>query len=118
MQFTIVTLTPQILRATYDIDRRYGIDEKVTGRRTLDLYDPDELRSATVLTVAWKLYETAARQGSADAKEGANAALWAKSKNTKGELDEVLDRLALHWQALNTIGQSSPPTMRTMRLSR
>jgi hypothetical protein len=113
VQFTVVTMTPQLLRATYEIDRRLGIDDLVPGRRVADLYDADELRDATLLTVLWKLYEASAREGSGEAKEGAAAAMWAKARAIKAELDEVLARLSVHWNTLAARhGAAAPPSTR------
>lgn len=93
LKWVVATMKPQLLRATFELDQRFGIDEAVYGARTADLYDPDELKAACVLTVLWKLYQAEATTGSPTAKEGDSAALWTKAAQMKSELDEVLARL-------------------------
>ena len=56
VEFLVATLGPQIALASYDLDRRYGIDDLIAGRRSCDLYDPREVREATVLTVLYRQY--------------------------------------------------------------
>lgn len=107
IRYSIITMQQQLNLASYELYRRYGIDPKVPGRNLTSLYDADELRDACVLTVLWKLYVSAAQQGSEKAQEGGCAALWAKARSHKSELDEVLGRLQLHWLAVCSQGNVS-----------
>ena len=47
--FTINTLDPQIEEASFDIKRRFGIDENIAYRTSSWIYDLRDLRMATVL---------------------------------------------------------------------
>ena len=49
--FTINTLDPQTEEASFDIKRRFGIDELIVYRTSTWVYDLRDLRMATVLTV-------------------------------------------------------------------
>lgn len=101
--YVVNTLRPQALRATQDLEARYGIDDRVSGRRFADLYDPAALRDACVLTVLWKLCQAEATSGSPTAKEGASAAWFAKAAGYRAELDDVLARLVVRFNDVNTL---------------
>lgn len=90
--FSITTLGPQIERASYDLNRRYGIDTLVAGRRPGDLYDPREIREATVLTVLYRQYLAMSREAGEKADTFA-----AKAAMIKEELDDLLSRIVVHW---------------------
>jgi hypothetical protein len=96
VEFLAATLAPQIARASYDLDRRYGIDDLIDGRRPGDLYDPREVREAVVLTVLMKQYRDMSREGGSPARDDAFAA---KARLVKQELDELLARVVVHWGA-------------------
>jgi len=117
VEFVVRTLAPQIDRASYDLNHRFGIDEAVTGRRSADLRDPRSLTDATVLTVLSRRYFDQARRfaGNADGPED-----WygVKARATKIELDDLLDRLVLRWNSLTDPSRSSPTTRFSTRLSR
>jgi hypothetical protein len=118
VKFAVPTLAPQLIRATYDIERRFGIDDAVAGRRFADLYDPVELRDAVVLTALAKQYRAMARQ----AGEGKGDDFWAKAKEAQAELDDVLARLSVHWAGLTSTpgagGDGRPSNRFGTRLSR
>lgn len=117
VEFSVRTLGPQIALAGYDLDRRFGIDDRVAGYRSVDLYDPRELREAAVLTVLARQYLDQARQfaSPSDAPED-----WysAKARIVKAELDDVLDRLALRWNSADVAALASTTTRFSSRLSR
>jgi hypothetical protein len=117
VEFTVRTLGPQIQLASYDIDRRYGIDDAVAGRRSLDLYDPQQLREAVVLTVLYKQYLDQGRQF-AGASSAPDDLYSAKSRIAKSELDEVLDRLTLQWNEHDALARSVATTRFSTRISR
>lgn len=72
--FAAVTLFPQIERASYDLNREFGIDELIVNRRYADLYDPREVRQACVWGVLARLYEYQNRQGGPGDEWAAKAA--------------------------------------------
>jgi hypothetical protein len=109
VEFTATTLGPQIARASYDLNRRYGIDDLIAGRRPCDLFDPQEVREATVLTVLYRQYLEMSR-GSAEQSD----TLSSKARIYKQELDDILARAVVHW--LSGPGGSSP-TEATTRFS-
>lgn len=92
VEFLVATLGPQLEAASYDLNRRYGIDDLVTGRRSSDLYDPREVRDATVLTVLYRQYWAMSREAG-----GARDTLAAKAQQSKAELEELLGRVIVHW---------------------
>jgi hypothetical protein len=99
VEFSISTLQPQIRAASLDLDRRYGVNDLVMGRRVVDLFDPTELRDAAVYATLVQVYLDASR-GSSEPTAAATgrADVWgSKSKQYKLQLDELLARVSLHW---------------------
>ena len=117
VEFAVRTLGPQIQLASYDLDRRFGIDDRIAGRRSVDLDDPQQLREAVVLTVLYKQYLDQSRQfsGPSDAPDDWYAA---KARIAKAELDEVLDRLALKWNEADVAARAIATTRFSTRISR
>jgi hypothetical protein len=114
IEFSVNTLGPQIELASYDLNRRYGIDDFLLGRRSSDLYDPKEVRDATVLTVLHRQYLDMSKSA-----EGQLDMFATKSRVIKDELDELLARVVVHWKPSNPIGDPSAPTTRfSTRISR
>jgi hypothetical protein len=97
--FTINTLDPQIEEASWDIKRRFGIDENLNDRVSTWIYDLRDLRMATVLQVLLARYVVEARGDKGDFPR--------KIALTKSDLDDVLDRVQVRWGPL---GNSEPPT--------
>ena len=121
VEFAVRSLGPQLALASYDIDRRFGIDDCIAGRRSLDLYDPQQLREAVVLTVLYKQYLDQSRQfagGIADQSERPGDVYAAKARIAKAELDEVLDRLALKWNEADVASRAIATTRFSTRVSR
>ncbi len=104
VEFTVATLAPQIARASYDLNRRYGIDDLVAGRTSNDLYDPQEVRDVTVLTVLHMQYLAAGRG------ETINDSFAAKARVIKDELDDLLARVVIHWKPASDPSMISPST--------
>lgn len=102
VEFAVLTLAPQIEKASRDLNHRYGIDGR-PGRAATDLHDLDDLREACELTVLHKHYLALSRIGGRDDFK-------AKAKLLKEELDEVLARLSLRWGGN---GEDKVPTVRT-----
>jgi len=117
VEFSARTLGPQIARASYDLDLRFGIDDLVVGRRSVDLYDPVELREAVVLTVLYRQYQDQSRQF-ASGSERPDDWYAAKARIIKEELDDLLDRLALKWNAADVASRAVATTRFSTRLSR
>jgi hypothetical protein len=92
VEFLVATLGPQLEAASYDLNRRYGIDDLVSGRRSSDLYDPREVRDATVLTVLYRQYWAMSREAG-----NPQDTLAAKAQQFKAELEELLGRVIVHW---------------------
>jgi hypothetical protein len=122
--FSVSTLMPQIRLASYDLDRRYGVNDLVVGRRSSDLFDPAELREACVLTVLFKLYLDQSRGTSEPASiaTGRSDVWGSKARWVKLELDELLSRVVVHWRpatdGLGNAPSEAPTTRFSMRVSR
>lgn len=97
--FTINTLDPQTEEASFDLKRRFAIDENIVDRTSSWIYDLRDLRMATVLQVLLARYISDARSDKGD---------WArKIVLLKTELSNVLDRVEVRW---GPFGTSEPPT--------
>ena len=64
--FTINTLDPQTEEASFDIKRRFGVDENIVDRGSSWIYDLRDLRMATVLSVLLARYTQEARGDKGD----------------------------------------------------
>ncbi len=107
VEFAAVTLGPQIECSSYDLNRRYGIDDQVPGRRVVDLYDPREIREATILSVLYRQYVAMSREtGDQGDTFGAKAVL------VKSELDDLLDRVVVRWGSQVALGAAEGSTNR------
>jgi hypothetical protein len=121
VEFAVRSLGPQLALASYDMDRRFGIDDCIPGRRSVDLHDHHQLREAVVLTVLYKQYLDQSRQFAgkiADQSQTPGDVYAAKARIAKAELDEVLDRLALKWNEADVASRSIATTRFSTRLSR
>jgi hypothetical protein len=107
IEFLITTLGPQIEAASYDLNRRYGIDDLVVGRQSSELYDPREVKDATVLTVLYRQYQSMSREAGEHRDNFA-----AKAQAFKDELDDVLARVVVHWLPVNLGGTKQSDTLR------
>jgi hypothetical protein len=106
--FTINTLFPQIEEASFDIKRRFGIDENITYRTSSWVYDLRDLRMATVLSVLLARYTQEARSDKGD---------WArKIELIQAELDIVLDRVQVRWGPSGN--SAEPSTLFSCKISR
>ena len=100
VQFTVLSLGPQIEEASFSLNRQYMIDPGVPGRTAANIYDLRDLRQACVLTVICQ------RIG-AELQDKTDAAWALKLKNHRAELDLTLGRLQLRW---GNKGDSQPPS--------
>jgi hypothetical protein len=106
--FTINTLDPQIEEASFDIKRRFGIDENIGFRTSSWVYDLRDLRIATVLTVLHDRYAQEARSDKGD---------WARKIGLiNSELQTVLDRVQVRWGPLGN--SAEPSTLFSCKISR
>lgn len=105
----IATMAPQIRFASRDLERRFGIDDAVPGRRPADLKDLLDLRDAAVYTVLKALYRGQSTQPN-DQYDRQAAAF--------GQLlDDLLARLNVRWAA-PAVGDPGPTNRFGTRLSR
>jgi hypothetical protein len=113
VEFAVTTLGPQIDRASYDLNRRFGIDDLLTGRRSSDLFDPREVREAAVLTVLYRQYLESSR----GAEERVDS-FALKSQRYQQELTDLLDRTVVHWTSNCGLTPPESTTRLSTRLSR
>jgi hypothetical protein len=102
VSFAVLTLQPQIVRATYDLDQKYGIDDLIQGRRSSDVYDPQEVLDATVLMVLWRAYEEMARHAGDRADHFA-----AQAKRYHDDYLDLLGCAEVHWKPAAVIQETS-----------
>jgi hypothetical protein len=122
IEFNILTLRPQIQRASADLDRQFGVNDFFVGRRHSDLFDPTELRDATVLLVLSRLYREQSRGTAVPGLTTPSNDVWgAKATAFKAEFDEVVARASVHWyptQGNGAAAEVGVVTRNAMRLSR
>lgn len=92
VEFTVLTLWPQIEDATYHINQVFDLDDQIYGRRYKDLYDPRELNRACVEYVLWNQYLAIARQ----AEDGKS--WYVKATHHKGRYEALASRVEIHIQ--------------------
>jgi len=106
--FTINTLDPQTEEASFDIKRRFGIDETIAYRSSTWVFDLRDLRMATVLTVLKDRYMAETRTERGD---------WSMKINlVRSQLDQVLDRVQVRWGPYGN--SSEPSTVFSCKISR
>jgi hypothetical protein len=106
--FAINTLDPQIEEATFDLKRRFGIDENTAYRASTWIYDERDLRIATVLTVLYDRYTAETRTDRGDFAR--------KIALIRSQLDQVLDRVQVRWGPQGN--SAEPATVFSCKLSR
>jgi hypothetical protein len=97
--FSILTFDPQTASASFDIKRRFGIDENITFRDSSWIYDLQDLRMLTVLTVLYDRYTAELRSDRGDWQR--------KLGHIRNLRDEVADRVQVRW---GPYGNSSEAT--------
>lgn len=117
VEFVVRTLAPQIERACRDLNRRFGIDEAIGGRRPDDLLDRRDLADAAVLAVLAQQYLDQARRFDKTPDEPADP-YGAKAKAARTEFDDLLGRLVVRWQGANDGRALTPTTRFSTRISR
>jgi hypothetical protein len=101
-------LDPQVEEASFDIKRRFGIDENLVQRTSAWIYDLRDLRMATVLSVLLARYTQESRSEKGDFPR--------KLSQIKVELDLVLDRVQVRWGPLGN--SQEPSTLFSCKISR
>jgi hypothetical protein len=97
--FTINTMDPQTEEATFDIKRRFGIDENITFRDSTWIYDQRDLRMAVILSVLYDRYTAEARTDSGDWQR--------KVGHIRNQREAILDRVQVRW---GPFGNSAEPS--------
>jgi hypothetical protein len=106
--FSIVTFDPQIEEASFDIKRRFGIDENITFRDSTWIYDQRDLRMLTVLTVLYDRYTAELRSDRGD---------WVrKMGHIRNLRDEITDRVQVRWGPFGN--SAEPSTVFSCKISR
>jgi hypothetical protein len=106
--FAINTMDPQIEEASFDIKRRFGIDENIAYRSSTWIYDERDLRMATVLSVLYDRYTAEARTDRGDFAR--------KITLVKSQLEQVLSRVQVRWGPFGN--SAEPATVFSCKLSR
>jgi hypothetical protein len=106
--FTINTLDPQTEEASFEIKRRFGIDETQAYRSSSWVFDLRDLRMATVLTVLRGCYHQGARTDRGDFAR--------KAREIETALQVVLDRVQVRWGPFGN--SAEPSTLFGCKLSR
>ena len=97
--FTITTFDPQIEEASFDIKRRFGIDENITFRDSSWIYDLRDLRMLTVLTVLYDRYTAELRSDRGD---------WVrKMGHIRNPETKSLDRVQVRWGPYGNSAEAS-----------
>lgn len=100
--FTISTLDPQIEEVSFDLKRRFMIDDTIGGsfyRSSTWVYDLRDLRVATILSVLYSRYTQETRTDRGD--------FAIKFKRIRQELDDVLARAQVRWGPFGDSAESS-----------
>jgi hypothetical protein len=106
--FVIATLDPQIEEASFDIKRRFGIDETIVYRSSSWIFDLRDLRMATILLVLLDRY--------AAENQANDVTFMHKIQTAQNELASVMDRVEVRWGAQGNLEE--PSTIFNTRLSR
>ena len=106
--FAINTLDPQSASASFDIKRRFGIDETIVDRQSSWIFDLQDLRMATVLSVLLDRYMQETRTDKGDFAR--------KVSLIKTQLQVVLDRVQVRWGPFGN--SAEPSTLFSTKLSR
>lgn len=116
VQFNVLTFGPQVLRASIDLERRFGASDFIYGRRTSDMFDITELMDATVYSVLSAVYLDASR----GAGTGQPDVWQEKSRRYAVLLSDLLSRVEIHWGrgGSGSADPLSPPSRLCVRLSR
>jgi hypothetical protein len=106
--FSITTFDPQTASATFDIKRRFGIDENITFRDSTWIYDLQDLRMAVVLSVLYDRYTAELRSDRGD---------WVrKMGHIRNQRDEIIDRVQVRWGPYGN--SAEPSTVFSCKISR
>lgn len=99
VEFSVLTMTPQIENASFALNRQWNIDPGLPGRTPSEMYELRDLREATVLTVLAERYLAETRSERGDFK--------LKADSYARALVDVQSRLNVRW---GSTGQEPAPT--------
>lgn len=106
--FTIQSLKPQIENAAFELNERYSVDPKLSGRKPADIYDQRIFRRLTALWVLYQQYANLTRAKTGDFAD--------KIDFYRAEYEASLATATLRW---GPTGNDQPPTNKFgMRLAR
>jgi hypothetical protein len=106
--FAVNTLDPQIEEVSFDLKRRFAINELDAGRSSTWIYDLRDLRMATVLGVLSDRYIAEARGDRGDFAR--------KISLVRSQLADVLERVQVRWGPFGTSAEAT--TLFSCKLSR
>ena len=110
VKFRVLSCYAQIMRQSYELDRLYGTDDLVFGRRHVDQYDPRQLRRYTALLVLKGLYVGMARGSKSDDH------WWGKVNEMKEQLAELARYAAVTWKNnVSGMDRADPFSTRVIR---
>lgn len=111
VEFAVLTFAPQIEEAFYQIKKSLGIDDTVGGRKTSDMKDAREIRTAIAYMVLKDQYRRLSRQAGSN-----NDHFAAQAKLYEMLFDEHMASLRVHWT--NTGEPSSVSSLFNARIER
>ncbi len=106
--FSVMTLDPQIDNASFDIKRRFSVDETIVGRSSSWVFDLRDLRMATVLSVLLDRYTQEQRTATGDFP--------LKVGRIRQQLDDVLARVQVRWGPRGA--SAEPSSLTSCKISR
>ena len=109
VEFTVLTMMPQIEAATFWCNQTYGIFPQTAGRRPTDADDLRDLKDFVVLTVI-------CRRLVAEVQDKFNASWGLKLQHYQNELSAVTSRIQLRWAPPGAV--PPPSTFFSMSVSR
>lgn len=108
VSFSISTLDPQTENVSYNLKKRFTVDENMPFRASSWVYDLREFRDATVWTVLCDRYSQEARTQAGDFPM--------KYARAKKKLDEIIDRIQISWGPFGN--SAEPATVFSCKISR
>lgn len=99
VQFTVLTMLPQLQEASFKLYQRFSLDDSLAYRSPNEVYDLQVLRDPTVLTVLEARYLVEARDKSSD--------FWPKYGEIKRELADCLELTRIRWGTASVETQPS-----------
>jgi hypothetical protein len=111
VEYTVLTLVPQIEDVSFWINRLWNIDPNVPGRQPTDATDLRDIRDFCVLTVITRRLVT-------EMQDKANNAWALKLQGYREELGIIQIRIDLRWNKTNTSDNTPVSRLFSMRIVR